>query len=110
MKFFGNGIVWDKVNSKVLCRFKDGVYETDNVTVQNVLKTSYRYESTPEDTEEEFVQESVSDTACISLLESKSEDNLIDTNPLKCSFCGFVAKNLAGLRAHTRKCGGDPNV
>ena len=37
MKFFGNGIVWDKERSKKLCRFKDGVFETKEDRVKDIL-------------------------------------------------------------------------
>lgn len=30
MKFYGNGSVWHSEQNKILCRFKNGVYETTN--------------------------------------------------------------------------------
>lgn len=38
MKFSGNGLVWDKEGSKVLCKFVDGVYETRVKREQDILK------------------------------------------------------------------------
>lgn len=30
MKFFGTGSVWDAQNKKILCKFEDGIYETED--------------------------------------------------------------------------------
>ena len=30
MKFFGNGLVWDKDNNKNLCKFDNGEFETED--------------------------------------------------------------------------------
>lgn len=37
MKFYGNGIVWDKERSKALCTFKDGVFETKEDRTKDIL-------------------------------------------------------------------------
>lgn len=42
MKFYGNGLVWDKVKSKPLCRFVDGVFETkDTIMAQKLVSLGY---------------------------------------------------------------------
>lgn len=38
MKFFGKGMVWDKDKNKVLCRFVNGEYETQDSIVIDKLK------------------------------------------------------------------------
>ena len=37
MKFYGNGIVWDKERNKALCTFKDGEFETKEDRVKDIL-------------------------------------------------------------------------
>lgn len=37
MKFYGNGLVWDKGKSKPLCRFVDGAFETDDTDLAQKL-------------------------------------------------------------------------
>lgn len=37
MKFYGNGIVWDKGKSKPLCRFVDGEFETYDAEIGKKL-------------------------------------------------------------------------
>lgn len=49
MIFFGNGIVLDKENGKVLCRFVNGRLETLDVRVIKQLEITYQYELTDED-------------------------------------------------------------
>lgn len=47
MKFKGAGIVWDKRHDKPLCKFVDGVYETNDTKEQAILKElGYEYEVT----------------------------------------------------------------
>lgn len=41
MKFYGNGIVWDKQNNKRLCKFVNGEYETDDPRAIKILKFLY---------------------------------------------------------------------
>ncbi|MEN2765829.1 hypothetical protein [Ornithinibacillus xuwenensis] len=38
MIFKGSGLVWDKENKKILCRFEDGEYNTDVKREQIILK------------------------------------------------------------------------
>jgi uncharacterized lipoprotein YehR (DUF1307 family) len=46
MVFYGNGIVWDAVKNKNLCRVSDGKYETDNdEIIQYLIKLGFNYES-----------------------------------------------------------------
>ena len=47
MKFHGTGIVWDGENNKVLCRFTDGTFETDDKRVQDILIAN-NFEAEPE--------------------------------------------------------------
>jgi len=37
MKFYGNGMVWDKAKNKPLCRFVGGVFETDDMEIAKKL-------------------------------------------------------------------------
>jgi hypothetical protein len=37
MKFYGSGVVWDSFTQKRLCRFVDGVYDTEDSTIINRL-------------------------------------------------------------------------
>jgi hypothetical protein len=37
MKFYGNGIVWDKESNRNLCEFKDGELSTDDTRVMEIL-------------------------------------------------------------------------
>lgn len=37
--FKGNGVVWDKANKKNLCRFVDGIYETNDEREIKILKS-----------------------------------------------------------------------
>ena len=42
MKFYGNGVVWDNMKSKVLCKFKNGEYEaTDKYEIGYLLEKGY---------------------------------------------------------------------
>ena len=63
MKFYGTGIVWDKEKDKVLCRFKNGVYETaDKRTIERLKRTGYRSEDdgeTSHSTRQEIQMEQV---------------------------------------------------
>ena len=38
MRFHGKGVVWDKENHKPLCRFVDGIFETDDERTIQLLK------------------------------------------------------------------------
>lgn len=38
MKFYGNGLVWNKDENKVLCSFVNGKYETEDSIIINKLK------------------------------------------------------------------------
>ena len=44
MKFYGKGIVWNKDNDKVLCKFIDGVYETEDSREISILQQNYKYD------------------------------------------------------------------
>ena len=45
MKFYGNGIVWDKSKNKALCTFKDGQLDTEDVYIIEKLKESgYKFD------------------------------------------------------------------
>ena len=49
MKFYGNGIVWDKDNNKTLCEFVKGKLETEDVNIIEKLKSmDYQYEPVQE--------------------------------------------------------------
>ncbi|MBD1223287.1 hypothetical protein [Virgibacillus halodenitrificans] len=37
MNFKGNGLVWDKEKNKLLCKFENGKYETDDKREQKIL-------------------------------------------------------------------------
>lgn len=37
MKFYGHGVVWDKENNKTLCRFENGILETNDDRVKTGL-------------------------------------------------------------------------
>ena len=63
MKFYGNGIVWDKEKNKRLCKFVEGEFETDdNRIVNNLVDLGYKYEgvlidvTTHEDSKPMFIQ------------------------------------------------------
>lgn len=55
MKFYGNGIVWDGANNKVLCKFVDGVYDAKDLRIINILRKSYKYD-VKDEIQEDFVQ------------------------------------------------------
>ena len=38
MKFYGNGIIWDSVKNKVLCKFDKGILETEDTYICDRLK------------------------------------------------------------------------
>jgi hypothetical protein len=38
MKFYGYGCIWDVVNNGILCKFQNGVFETDDSRIINTLK------------------------------------------------------------------------
>ncbi|WP_121605311.1 hypothetical protein [Virgibacillus sp. Bac332] len=45
MKFYGNGLVWDKEKNAVLCRFTNGELETNELRVkQELVKLGYKYD------------------------------------------------------------------
>ena len=40
--FLGNGVVWDKENNKVLCRFENREFKTDDKeTIEKLLRLGY---------------------------------------------------------------------
>jgi hypothetical protein len=39
MKFYGKGIVWDATGNKILCKFVNGEFETNQQQVINKLKS-----------------------------------------------------------------------
>jgi hypothetical protein len=45
MKFYGNGIVWDAIKNKPLCKFINGEYETnDNECIEKLIQAGYEHE------------------------------------------------------------------
>jgi spermidine/putrescine-binding protein len=46
MKFFAecNEAVWDAAKNKVLCKFENGIFETDDPKIIEVLKKNYKFE------------------------------------------------------------------
>lgn len=43
MKFFGNGIVWDATKNKILCKFENGEYETeDEYIIEKLIEYNYK--------------------------------------------------------------------
>jgi hypothetical protein len=45
MKFYGNGIVWNKASGRRLCKFNEGVFYTDDISVINALdKLGYKHD------------------------------------------------------------------
>ena len=63
MKFYGNGIVWDKERNKALCTFKDGEFETKEDRVKDILlHLGYKHDGEIiEDVEYEVTEEVVED-------------------------------------------------
>jgi len=61
MKFFGNGLVWDKENSKNLLKFVDGIFETSEDYIIKILQDlEYEFEEVEEKVEQaekEIVEE-----------------------------------------------------
>lgn len=48
MKFKGNGIAWDAIKDRVLCKFIDGQFETeDNQLIDDLKKNGYVLEDEP---------------------------------------------------------------
>lgn len=45
MRFFGNDVVWDAANNRVLCRM-NGVYETKDPREIEILSRSYEVDPT----------------------------------------------------------------
>lgn len=42
MKFYGLGVVWDSGSSKVLCRFENGEFETeDKIIIKKLINLGY---------------------------------------------------------------------
>lgn len=37
MKFYGNGVVWNKEENKILCKFVGGTLETENIDIAKKL-------------------------------------------------------------------------
>lgn len=45
IKFYGNGVVWNPSTNNVLCKFKDGEFETDNLNVIKALtEAGYKHD------------------------------------------------------------------
>ena len=45
MKFYGKGIIWDAENDCILCRFKDGEFETeDKRVIFKLAELGFKYE------------------------------------------------------------------
>lgn len=45
MKFYGNGVVWDKENNKRLCKFINGEFDAEDERVIAILKSlGYQYD------------------------------------------------------------------
>jgi len=45
MKFKGNGIVWDAKKNCILCKFKDGEFETEDIDIAEKLSNAgYKFE------------------------------------------------------------------
>ena len=63
MKFYGNGIVWDKERSKALCTFVKGEFETKEDRVKDILlDLGYEHDAEIlEDVEYEVTEEVVED-------------------------------------------------
>ena len=63
MKFYGNGIVWDKERNKALCTFKNGEFETKEDRVKDILlDLGYKHDGEIiEDVEYEVTEEIVED-------------------------------------------------
>jgi len=63
MKFYGNGIVWDKERNKALCTFKNGEFETKEDRVKDILlDLGYKHDGEIiEDVEYEVTEEVVED-------------------------------------------------
>ncbi|OEH86248.1 hypothetical protein BHU72_11990 [Desulfuribacillus stibiiarsenatis] len=48
--FYGTGLVWDKENNKLLCKFVDGKFETNDQRTANILiNAGYEFEGEIED-------------------------------------------------------------
>jgi len=63
VKFYGNGIVWDKERNKALCTFKNGEFETKEDRVKDILlDLGYKHDGEIiEDVEYEVTEEVVED-------------------------------------------------
>lgn len=45
MKFYGKGTIWDAENDRILCKFKDGEFETEDVrTIKLLADYGFKYE------------------------------------------------------------------
>lgn len=56
MKFYGNGIIWDKENNKKLCKFVNGVFETnDKRIIDTLVKSGFEHDPYPEPTKKEIM-------------------------------------------------------
>lgn len=44
IKFFGNGVVWDPLKNKKLCEFKNGIFETSDQYVIEILNKKYKFD------------------------------------------------------------------
>ena len=44
MTFYGKGIVWDKAAGRVLCRFSDGKFDTDDMAAcEKLIAAGYKH-------------------------------------------------------------------
>jgi len=50
MIFHGTGVVWDKENSKRLCKFKDGIYKTESKREIDILAQTFKHDEAIEPT------------------------------------------------------------
>ena len=60
MKFYGNGVVWNPIKKKALCRFnKHGEFETDDKDIiKKLVELEYKHDGKVE-IEEEIVEDEV---------------------------------------------------
>lgn len=57
MKFYGVGVVWNKVSNSVLCKFRDGEFEAKDIgTITRLKKLGYKYDKIIEDIPTELVE------------------------------------------------------
>lgn len=52
MKFYGNGIIWDSLKNKALCKFDKGILETEDSYICDRLKElKYKHDEVKEEVE-----------------------------------------------------------